>query len=85
MLLGLRHRAVGRCNHEDRTVHLSRAGDHVLDVVSVTRAVDVRVVTRLGLVLDVRDRNRDTALTLFWRLVDLVERRERVHVRVRVM
>ena len=51
VLLGLRHRTVGGGDDEDRAVHLRRAGDHVLDVVGVTGAVDVRVVTRLGLVL----------------------------------
>jgi hypothetical protein len=40
----------------------------------VTRAVDVRVVASLGLVLDVCDRDRDAALALFGSLVDLVER-----------
>ena len=40
----LRHRPVGRSDYEDRTVHLGGAGDHVLDVVGVTRAVDVRVM-----------------------------------------
>src|SRR6266508_391450 len=85
VLLGLRHRAVGRRDHEDRAVHLGRAGDHVLDVVRVTRAVDVRVVARLGLVLNVRDRDGDTALALFGSLVDLVEGRHRVEVRVLVV
>jgi len=51
----------------------------------VTRAVDVRVVTRLRLVLDVRDRDRDATLALLRRLVDLVERREGVEVRVLVV
>ena len=74
VLTRLRHRAVGGGDHEDRAVHLGRTGDHVLDVVGVTRAVDVGVVTRLGLVLDVRDRDGDTALTLLGSLVDLVER-----------
>ena len=46
VLLGLGHGAVGRGDHQDRAVHLRGAGDHVLDVVGVTRAVDVRVVTR---------------------------------------
>src|SRR3954447_2594737 len=85
VLLGLRHRAVGGGDHEDRAVHLRGTGDHVLDVVRVTRAVDVRIVARLGLVLDVRDRDRDTALPLLRCLVDLVERREGVDVRVLVM
>jgi uncharacterized membrane protein (DUF4010 family) len=44
VLARLRHRAVGRRHHQDRAVHLRRAGDHVLDVVGVARAVDVRVV-----------------------------------------
>ena len=74
VLLGLRHRAVGGGDDQDRAVHLGRAGDHVLDVVGVTGAVDVRVVPLLGLVLDVRDRDRDAALLLLRSLVDLVER-----------
>ncbi len=81
VLTGLSHRAVGRRDHEDRTVHLSSTGDHVLDVVSVTGSVDVRVVALARLVLDVRDVDRDTALLLFRCLVDLVELELRVHVR----
>ena len=45
----------------------------------------MRVVARLGLVLDVGDRDRDAALPLFRRLVDLVERREGVQVGVLVV
>src|SRR5690606_4433295 len=75
VLLRLGHRTVGGGDHEDRAVHLGRTGDHVLHVVGVTRAVDVRVVTLLGLVLDVRDGDRDAALLLLRRLVDRVERR----------
>ena len=74
VLAGLRHRAVGGGDHQDRAVHLGRAGDHVLDVVGVARGVDVGVVTLVGLVLHVRDVDGDTALTLFRRVVDLVER-----------
>src|SRR3954454_3733610 len=47
VLTGLRHRAVGRRDNQDRAVHLCRTGDHVLDVVGVTRAVDVSVVALL--------------------------------------
>ena len=70
---------------EDRTVHLGGTGDHVLDVVGVPRTVDVGVVPRLRLVLDVRDRDGDTALALLGRLVDLVERRRLVEGRVLVV
>ena len=47
MLLGLSHGAVGSSDDKDAAVHLSSAGDHVLDIVSVTRAVDMGVVTAL--------------------------------------
>ena len=77
MLAGLRHRAVGGRHDQDRAVHLRRAGDHVLHIVGVAGAVDVRVVTVGRLVFDVRRRDRDAARLLFRRLVDLVVGRER--------
>ncbi len=46
VLAGLRHRAVGGGDHQDRAVHLRRAGDHVLHVVGVAGAVDVGIVPR---------------------------------------
>ena len=78
VLLGLRHRTVGRRHHQDRAVHLRRARDHVLDVVGVTGAVHVRIVPVRRLVLHVRRRDRDAALPLFRRVVDRVKRTERV-------
>ena len=89
VLARLRHRAVRRRHHQDRAVHLRRARDHVLDVVRVARAIDVRVVPLVALVLHVRRRDRDAARLLFRRLVDLIERRElrealrRLHLRDR--
>ena len=59
VLASLRHRTVGRRNDEDRPVHLGRAGNHVLDVVGVTRTVDVSVVTLGRLVFDVADGDCD--------------------------
>ena len=44
VLARLRHRAVRGRHHQDRAVHLRRTRDHVLHVVRVARAVDVRVV-----------------------------------------
>ena len=85
VLAGLRHRAVGGGDHEDGAVHLRGTGDHVLDVVSVTGGVDVRVVTLLGLVLHVGDVDRDTALTLLGRIVDLVECARLVQIGVLVV
>src|SRR3954466_14996878 len=73
VLARLRHRPVGRGDDEDRAVHLSGARDHVLDVVGVPRAVDVRVVALLRLVLDVRRVDRDAAGLLLGSVVDLLE------------
>ena len=72
VLAGLRHRAVGGGHDQDGAVHLRRAGDHVLDVVGVPRAVDVRVVAVGRLVLDVRGVDGDAARLFFGRRVDLV-------------
>ena len=77
VLAGLRHRAVGGGDDEDRAVHLRRAGDHVLHIVGVPGAVDMGVVAVRGLVLDMRGRDRDAAGLLLRRLVDLVVGRER--------
>jgi hypothetical protein len=53
VLARLRHRAVDGADHEDAAVHLRGAGDHVLDVVGVARAVDVRVMPVRRRILDV--------------------------------
>ena len=76
MLTSLSHGAVGSSDNEDSAVHLSSTGDHVLDVVSMARAVNVCIVTLVGFVLDVSNRNGDTALALFRSLIDVLESRE---------
>ncbi len=58
VLARLRHRAVDGRHHEDRTVHLRGARDHVLHVVGVTRAVDVCVMPLLRRILHVARRDR---------------------------
>src|SRR5215469_16057890 len=73
VLAGLRHGSVVRTDHQDCTVHLGGAGNHVLDVVGMAGAIDVRIVALGGLVLDVRDRDGNTALALLGGLVDLIE------------
>src|SRR5665647_1336318 len=76
VLAGLRHRTVVGADDEDGGVHLRSAGDHVLDVVGVAGAVDMRVVALGSLVLDVSGRYGDAALALLGSLVDHVERGE---------
>ena len=86
VLTSLGHGAVGSSNDQDSAVHLSSAGDHVLDIVGVARAVDVGIVTALdlailaglvvvaltveGLVLNVSGVDGDTTLALFRSLID---------------
>src|SRR5579862_4165248 len=72
------HRTISRRDHENAAIHLRRTRDHVLDVVGVARAIDVRVVPIRRLILDVRRRNRDSARLLFRRVVDRIKRPERV-------
>src|ERR1700722_5377797 len=74
VLLGLRHRTVGRRYYQDRSIHLRRTGDHVLDVVGVTRAIHVGVVTVGRLVLYVRGRNRNATLPLLGRVINRIKR-----------
>ena len=69
----LRHRPIGRRHHQDRPIHLRRPGDHVLDVIGVSRAIDVRVVPVGRLVLHVRHRDGDAPLALFRRVVDRIK------------
>src|SRR6056297_3522582 len=73
VLASLRHGAVSCRTNQDRTVHLRRTSDHVLHIVSVTRAVYVGVVTGRRIVLNVRGRNGNTTRTLFRCVIDLVE------------
>lgn len=72
MFFGLGHGAVGAGDDEDGAVHLGGAGDHVLDVVGVTGAVDVGVVAVLGLVLDGGGVDGDAASSFLRGGVDLV-------------
>ena len=59
VLLGLRHWAIGSGDDEDCSVHLRCAGDHVLHVIGVSGAVNVRVVAVRRAVFDVRDGDGD--------------------------
>ena len=73
VLAGLSHRTIGSSNNEDCAVHLSCTGNHVLDVVCVTRAVNVSVVALPCLILNVSNGNGNTTLTLFGSLIDVLE------------
>ena len=65
MLASLRHRAIGGRNDNDGAVHLRGSRDHVLDVIRVPGAVDVRIVTKsvLKLALYMRKATKGNTLT----------------------
>ncbi len=71
VLAGLRHGTVGCGYDKNSSIHLGGARDHVLDVVGVARAVDVRVVALGGLVLNVCGVDRNTALALLGGIIDV--------------
>ena len=76
MLSSLRHGAVSSGHNKNSAVHLGSTCDHVLHIVSVTWAIDVRVVALSGLVLDVSRIDCDSTLFLFRGLIDLVKASE---------
>src|SRR3984893_9012198 len=76
VLARLRHGAVRGRNHQYGAIHLRRAGDHVLDVVRVARAIHVRVVAVLRFILHVRNGNGDAPLALFRRVINGIKRAE---------
>ena len=61
---------VTSCNNNDGTVHESSARDHVLNVIGVTRAIDVGVVTGIGLILDMCSCDGNTTLSFFGSFVN---------------
>ncbi len=54
MLAGLGHRPIGRGHNKDRAIHLGGTRDHVLDVIGVAGAINMRVVTGFRLILNMR-------------------------------
>ena len=49
VLFSLSHNTIGSCYYKDSTIHLSCTSDHVLYIVSMARAVNVCVMSVLGL------------------------------------
>ena len=72
VLARLRHRAIGSRHHQDRTVHLCGSRDHVLHVVRVARAVNVRIVTVRRLVFHMRRIDRYSSRLFFRCRINLV-------------
>ena len=73
MLSCLGHNTIGSSYNQDSAVHLSSTSDHVLNVVSMSWAVNVCIVTILGLILNVCSRDSDSTLSLLRSLIDILE------------
>ncbi len=69
----LSHNTIGSSYYQDRAVHLSGTSDHVFNIVRMSRAVNVSIVTFVSLILYVSGRNRDSTFSLFRSLVDVID------------
>src|SRR5699024_2354715 len=72
MLTSLWHWSVCCRYNEDRSVHLSCTSDHVFNIVSVSRCIDVCIVTAVCFILYVRCSNGNSTLLLFSSIIDFV-------------
>ena len=72
VLASLRHRTVGCGANEDSSVHLCSTGNHIFNIVGVSGAVNVSIVTLFGLVLNVSGVYRDSSCFLFRSFIDFV-------------
>ena len=73
MLSCLSHNSVCSSYNQDRAVHLSRTGNHVLNVVSMPWTVNMCVMSVICLILNVCSRDCDTTFSLFRSLIDILE------------
>jgi len=70
----LGHRPIRGADHQNRSIHLGRPGDHILDVVGVAGAVHVGIMPGFRLIFHVGDGDGDPPRFLFRGIVDLIER-----------
>ena len=71
MFTRLRHGAVSCRYYEDSPVHLCCAGDHVLYIIGMARAVNVCIVAFVCLIFYVCRIDRNTAFTFFRCFIDV--------------
>lgn len=64
------HLSVTGSYHYHSTIHKSSTSDHVLDVISVTRTINMGIVASRCFVFDVRRRDGDTTFPLLRGFID---------------
>ena len=67
------HRTIICCNNQYCTVHLSCTSNHVLYVVSVSRAVNVSVMSLFRFVFNVGCSNRNSSCLFFRSFINLIK------------
>jgi hypothetical protein len=70
LILCLSHLPVACRNDDDSSIHICSSSDHVLNVISMPRTVNMCVMSCFSLVLDVRGRNGNATLSFFGGFVD---------------
>lgn len=51
VLIGHGHGSIHRRNDQDTSIHLGCTGDHILDIIDVSRAIDMSIVSCISLIL----------------------------------
>lgn len=51
MLVGHRHGSIDSRNDQDTSIHLGGTSDHILDIIDMSRAIDVSIVSCICLIL----------------------------------
>ncbi len=75
MLPRLRHRTIRSRHHKNRPINLRRTRNHILDVISMTRHIHMRIMPIRRLILNMRHINRDPTLPLLRSLINILKRR----------
>ena len=61
-------------NHQNAPIHLRGTRNHILDIIRVSRTIDMSIMPILGLILDVARIDRNLPSLLLGRLVDVLVR-----------
>lgn len=64
------HLSISCRDDNDSTIHTGSTSDHVLDIIGVTRTVNVGIMSVRGLVFDMCGRDGDTTFSFFGSFVD---------------
>mmetsp|Transcript_18471 Transcript_18471/g.36981 ORF Transcript_18471/g.36981 Transcript_18471/m.36981 type:complete len:225 (-) Transcript_18471:213-887(-) len=72
MFARLWHGAISGRYYQNSTINLSCSSDHVLDVISMSWAVNVSVMSGFSLVLDMCSVDSDTTCTFLWGAINVI-------------